>query len=227
MAPADVTAGTPPEEEVIPTGTGRVHVRAATFVMGAPDDRGLPPATLPEMAFLGRSNVGKSSLLNFITGKKSLARVSNTPGRTRELNVFRVELERHKLLRPIHLVDLPGYGYAELPQTQRQALSRSIDGYLRADRGRRVACLLLDIRRDPSKEDLAMAGILREAGLPCILALTKSDKLAKNQRKPKAAAIARALEVLPQYMILCSVPESQGRQDLWDRVFEGMDLANA
>lgn len=215
----------PASEEVIPTGTGRVHVRNATFVMGAPDHTHLPPATLPEMAFLGRSNVGKSSLLNFITGKKGLARVSNTPGRTRELNVFRVELERNKLLRPIHLVDLPGYGYAELPLAQRAALGKAIAGYLQADRGRRVACLLLDIRREPSKDDLQMAGILRDTGMPTVLALTKTDKLPKAQRKPTAAAVARTLEVLPQYMILTSVVDSLGRQELWDRVFEGMELA--
>lgn len=201
------------------SGLGKVGISDVHFVMGAPDAAGLPKADRPEVAFVGRSNVGKSSLLNHLINRKSLARVSNTPGRTRMLNVFAVDLLRGVTKKPMHLVDLPGYGYAAMSHAEKDKLSRVLQGYLEARRSPRCACLLLDIRRDPSDDDVAMHGWLQAEKIPTALVLTKIDKLSKSQRKPAGAAIARALDVDMEDVLFTSSEEHLGREELWQLVW--------
>ncbi|MBI5496530.1 MAG: ribosome biogenesis GTP-binding protein YsxC [Deltaproteobacteria bacterium] len=207
-----------PQAEKAGRGTGRIHVREAKFVLGAPSVRGLPPPRLAEVAVMGRSNVGKSSLLNFLCGRK-LARVSNTPGRTRELNLFELELLRGVDHRTLHLVDLPGYGFAAMSHAEKKRVSQALSEYAQADRHRAVL-LLLDVRREPNDDDREVAAALREARGSVVAVVTKADKLAKSKRVPAAAAIARALGLPPGVVRVTSVMEELGREALlqvaWD-----------
>lgn len=143
----------------------------AEFITGAADVGGFPKSNLPEVAFAGRSNVGKSSLLNALLSRKSLARVSNTPGRTQQINFFRIDDK-------CHFVDLPGYGYAKVSRTDREAWARLIESYLTNRKTLRLVVVLSDIRHEPSPLDLSMFQWLQSAGRPFAVVLTKSDKIA-------------------------------------------------
>ena len=134
---------------------------------------GLPETTLPEVAFAGRSNVGKSSLINSLTNRTNLARTSRTPGRTREINFF-------KLNNGLILADLPGFGYAKEPKTLVKQWTRLIDSYLKGRPNLRRTCLLIDSRRGAMKSDLAIMDGLDEAAVSYLIILTKSDKLKPN-----------------------------------------------
>src|SRR5215831_17170437 len=140
------------------------------FVRGAADLSGIPPTRLPEVAFVGRSNVGKSSLVNALTGRKTLARVSNTPGRTREINFF-------NLGKRLMLADLPGYGYAKVSKAEHARWTELIFAYLRGRPNLRRAALLIDARRGPLPNDIEVMDLLDRAAVSYQLVLTKVDKL--------------------------------------------------
>jgi GTP-binding protein len=149
----------------------------AEFVTSAAAPKDFPPPSLPELAVVGRSNVGKSSLINSLVGDSHLARTSRTPGRTRLLNWFRLYATR-----PFFLVDLPGYGYAKVPGDMKASWKPLIETYL-ADRATLAGVLLLiDVRRGPELEELDFVPWLLEREVPIIVALTKADKLPKNKR---------------------------------------------
>jgi len=134
----------------------------------------IPKPEKLEIAFSGRSNVGKSSLINKIFNRKSLARVSSMPGKTITINFYKVE--------HILIVDLPGYGYAKVAKTEKQRWSELIEGYLHDDRKLALVFQLIDMRHPPTKDDLHMIDFLIESEIPFVIALTKADKLSKNQR---------------------------------------------
>ena len=181
----------------------------ARYVTSAAEPTGFPAPTLPEVAIAGRSNVGKSSLLNALVGQNGLARTSRTPGRTRLLNWFAIDTQP-----PIHVVDLPGYGYAQVARETRASWLPLIEGYL-ADRAvLRAVVLLVDARRGPEAEEIDFVAWLVERPLPVIVALTKSDKLSKSQR-PLAAAAARKTLGLRRDPILVSATQGDGLDDLW------------
>jgi GTP-binding protein len=160
----------------------------ARYVTSASKPEEFPPPTLPEVAVVGRSNVGKSSLINALVGQTGLARTSRTPGRTRLLNWFELEA------RPrFHLVDLPGYGYAEVSHAMRESWRPLIERYL-ADRDVLAGVLLLvDIRRGVQDEELDFVPWLEQRGTPLVVALTKADKLPKNKRTLEVARAKQAL----------------------------------
>jgi len=163
-----------------------LFARECRFVAGAADEVSLPEAGLPEIAFVGRSNVGKSSLVNALTGRRTLARISNTPGRTRQLNFF-VLGER------LMLVDLPGYGYAEASKSAIASWTRLMQHYLRRRASLRRVCLLVDSRhglKDPDRPFLRLCDV---AGLSCQVVLTKVDELAPAARAAIAASVAGEL----------------------------------
>ena len=146
----------------------------------------IPQSTCAEIAFSGRSNVGKSSLINKIFNRKNLARVSATPGKTATINFF--ELEN------IHIVDLPGYGYAKVSKAEKAGWNRLIGGYLASQRELSLIFQLIDFRHPPTADDLAMVNYFIDGGFPFVVVLTKADKLTKNQRAERRTAL---LKVLP------------------------------
>jgi GTP-binding protein len=183
-------------------------IRHLAFLGGMAMDGGWrPDELLPEVAFIGRSNVGKSSLLNTIVRRKAFARVSNTPGRTQEVNFFEVNKE-------FIIVDLPGYGYARVAKTKRHAWQGLIDTYLRHTRQLRGVVVLLDARREPSDDDLGMLDYLADLEIPTLVAITKVDKLTKTERKDSISHILKVTGVDPTQAVPCSAHTHEGRAEI-------------
>lgn len=190
----------------------RLVIRNVEFIGGMAERHGWrPESALPEIAFAGRSNVGKSSLLNTLVRRKSFARVSRTPGRTREINFFRINNE-------FVLVDLPGYGYARISKEKKAEWRPMIESYLRRTTQLRGIVLLLDIRREPSDDDRAMLDFLAETEVPTIVALTKVDKLSKAAARERVAAIAKDLALDSDQVIPFSSPTGEGRVELLEAI---------
>lgn len=170
-----------------------------------------PEVTLPEVAFAGRSNVGKSSLINALVRRRAAARVSRTPGRTREVNFFRVNDD-------FVLVDLPGYGYARVAKARRAEWRPLIEGYLRSSTTLRGLVLLLDSRRDPGAEDREMVDFLADQGIPTLIAVTKMDKYGAVAGAARVREIVAALELDPDQVIPVSAHTGSGRDALAEAV---------
>ena len=160
----------------------------STFVISAAAPSDFPPPTLPEIAVVGRSNVGKSSLINALTGHDGLARTSRTPGRTRLINWFAIEAQP-----TFHLVDLPGYGYAAVDSKTRESWKPLIETYLSSRSTLAGVLLLIDIRRGAEDEELDFVPWLAQRETPVVVALTKADKLAKNKRMLEVSRQRKAL----------------------------------
>ncbi|MCL1795547.1 MAG: ribosome biogenesis GTP-binding protein YihA/YsxC [Clostridia bacterium] len=160
---------------------------------------------LPEIAFAGRSNVGKSSMINSVVRRKMLAKVSGTPGKTRLLNIFRID-------DAFHLVDLPGFGFARASKSEQARWSRMTEGYFASSGLLRHVLHLVDLRHDPTGDDQAMNGFLRQAGFPFTVIATKADKVSKPQRQRHVHAICRCLTVQPWEVIPFSAEDGTGRE---------------
>jgi GTP-binding protein len=190
------------------SGDNPLVIRKLVFLGGMAEAGGWrPEGSLPEIAFAGRSNVGKSSLLNRLVGRKRLARVSKTPGRTREINFFRVN-------DLFVLADLPGYGYARVSKARQAEWRPLLEGYIAKTPQLAGVVQLLDMRREPSEDDAAMLDLLAELGMPTIVVLTKSDKLSRKAAAERAEAIARSLLLDPQQTISFSAVTGEGRDEL-------------
>jgi GTP-binding protein len=196
-----------------------MRARSATFMISAASPAAFPEETHPEIAFAGRSNVGKSSLLNTLVGQKGLARTSSTPGRTRLLNWFDVVPQSGPRLA---FVDLPGFGYAKLPRDMRAAFGPLINSYIKERQILAGVVVLIDARRGPEDEEANLLGWLEEIRRPAIVVLTKADKLAKNQRFPAAAAARKRLH-LAREPILFSAETGDGLAELWHDILAVAD----
>jgi len=168
--------------------TQNLAIKQASFLLSVPDVRDLPAPTFAELVFAGKSNVGKSSLINALVGRQALARVSATPGCTRGINLFRIQVGDALL----HLVDLPGYGYAQRSKRERRAWGPMIEGYLRERVGIRLVVVIVDVRRGLSEEDEQLVEFLDSLGHEALLVATKLDKLGKAQQKLALAALRRS-----------------------------------
>lgn len=166
-----------------------------------------PDSMLPEIAFVGRSNVGKSSLLNKLMKRKAFARVSNTPGRTREIHFFDVNKE-------FVLADLPGYGYARISKERKAEWRPLIEGYLKDSAKLWGVVQLLDVRHDPTDDDHTMLDFLADLGVPTIIAVTKVDKLTRPQMRERVEHLAKYLGLDPDQIVPFSAKTGEGRDDL-------------
>jgi GTP-binding protein len=187
------------------------RITVAELITSAADPSGFPPPGPPEIAFLGRSNVGKSSLLNALVGRRSLARTSGTPGKTRLLNWFRiVRGERERWL-----VDLPGYGYAKVAKSERADWKRWIETYLGSRRTLRLAVLLQDLRRDPGEDETLLLAWLAEHGVPAVVALTKCDKEKPMRRAERLRSLGASPALASAQVIATSAQTGLGIPELW------------
>ena len=183
-------------------------IRHLEFLGGMVEAAGWrPPPGMPEVAFSGRSNVGKSSLLNMLVRRRAFARVSKTPGRTREVNFFSVN-------KAFVLADLPGYGFARVSKERKGEWGRLIESYLRNNPDLRGVVQLLDARHDPTADDMRMFDLLADIGLPTLVVVTKIDKLSARERPVRLRALAAACGVDEEQMIPCSAETGEGRDDL-------------
>ncbi len=196
---------------------GGMLIKSAEFVISAVRPQQYPASNLPEFAFAGRSNVGKSSLINTLVSRRKLVQTSSVPGKTRLINFFRVN-------EAFMLVDLPGYGYARVSETERRKWRPMIEQYFTGRDSLKAAVVILDIRRTPNEEDAQLLDWLERREIPAVLIATKADKLSKTAQTKHRETIAAALAVEPDDLVLFSAKTRQGREELW-RIL--VDMATA
>jgi len=190
-----------------------VIIRSAEFVKSATQPSNYPEAQLPEVAFAGRSNVGKSTLINTLVNRRKLVRTSSTPGRTQLLNFFDINGE-------FVLVDLPGYGFAKVPVAVKKSWGPMIRTYLEKRSNLKALVLLFDIRRIPREEDLQLLDWLEEFMVPTIPVITKADKVSRNQQGKHIRQIAEATGLPRDAFTLFSGLNGEGRDEVWERIEE-------
>jgi GTP-binding protein len=186
-------------------------IKSAEFVTSAVKPVQYPPADHPEIAFAGRSNVGKSSLINALINRRRLVKTSSTPGRTQLINFFIINAE-------LMLVDLPGYGFAKVPYAVRKQWGPMVETYLSQRASLKGVVLLMDLRRVPGTEELNFMAWLRQFNIAAIPVLTKADKLSKTNQIKQRRAIAQTLTWPEDGLILFSAKSGQGRQSLWQQI---------
>jgi len=197
-----------------------VEVLSADFARTATHPKDWPPGPTPEIALVGRSNVGKSSMLNALTRRKGLARVSRTPGRTRALQFFDVSFRptASARSRPLRLCDLPGYGYAKVSKAERDRWATMIEEYLRGRDVLQAVVLIVDARHSPAESDRDAAAFLRHAGRHLVVAATKIDKLPRTRRGAALKDVERALGLGHGEAVPFSAVEGTGTEALWARL---------
>jgi GTP-binding protein len=189
-----------------------MKVTSAEFAGSATDPTSFPGDRLPEIAFVGRSNVGKSSLLNRLLGRRGLARVSRTPGRTQTINFYRVN-------EAFYFVDLPGYGYAAVSERIRRAWRPMVEGYLRGREVLRAVVVIVDARHPPTPLDQEMGAWLQAARIPQVVVLTKVDKIGRGAWRRSREITAETLGIHnPKEVFLFSAVTGEGEMELWQRL---------
>jgi GTP-binding protein len=182
------------------------------FLTSAFRESQYPPPDRPEIAFAGRSNVGKSSLINVIINRKNLARTSSTPGRTQSINYFSVG-------NSLYFVDLPGYGFARVPVKVKKSWQKMVEKYLRKRSTLKAVVVILDIRREPTSGDMDLLNWLKHYDIHAILVLTKADKLSRQQARKQAGLIGSQLKMLcPASPTIFSAKNRQGREEIWEQI---------
>lgn len=186
-------------------------IKSTEFIKSAAKPAHYPPADFPEIAFAGRSNVGKSSLINVLVNRKNLVRTSSTPGRTQLINFFAVNGQ-------FSLVDLPGYGYARVPLAVKKEWGPMMETYLSTRPNLRGVVLIFDIRRTPVAQDRQMIDWLRSYDIPPLLVVTKCDKVSRNERARQAAVIADSLGVERGELTFFATITREGKDEIWTRI---------
>ena len=184
-----------------------MEINQTEFITSLTEYKKFPGIGKPEIAFAGRSNVGKSSLLNSLSRRKALAKVSATPGKTRMINIFNAD-------GTFFLVDLPGYGFAKVTQQEQERWGKMMSGYFQTSKSLRLTLHLVDIRHEPTRDDVTMNRFLRQTEQPFFVVATKADKISKAQRQKNIALIGRALEVQPWQILPYSSETGEGRKEL-------------
>ena len=194
-----------------------MNIKSAEFITSAVKPSQYPPLNYPEIAFAGRSNVGKSSLINTLVNRKRLVKTSSTPGRTQLINFFDVN-------NSVTFVDLPGYGYAKVPAAVRKKWGPMIETYLSTRETLKGVVVIMDIRRIPRQEEHDLIDWLNHLSIAGILVLTKTDKLSKTKQLKQQTAIAEALRINAGELILFSAKSRRGRDTLWDAMLSLAEL---
>jgi GTP-binding protein len=189
-----------------------MKITSVNFIKSAREPSQYPKSLLPEVAFAGRSNVGKSSLINVLVNRKRLAKTSTTPGRTRLVNFFVIN-------NLLYFVDLPGYGYARVPLSVKMDWGPMVERYFRERENLRLVILILDVRRDPSEDDLSLIEWFRFYRICFLVVLTKIDKLSRNQIRIRQQRIKEILGLSPDsYMALFSAKTGEGKGTVWKEI---------
>ena len=191
----------------------KIHEQNTTLFRVCGNVSQFPPESMPEIAFAGKSNVGKSSLINMLLGRKGLAHTSSVPGKTQTVNWYNVD-------NALFFVDLPGYGYAKAAKKEQDRWSRAIEDYLHRRGTLRGVLLLTDIRHEPGENDKLMLNWLREYQIPTVIAATKSDKLNRSQILKQTSLIAKTLDADPASVIPVSALKGDGRDILWKQLLQ-------
>lgn len=197
-----------------------MEIKQATFIKSAPNIEHCPTDHIPEICFAGRSNVGKSSLINALTNRKKLAKTSNTPGKTRELNYYLIN-------ESFYLVDLPGYGFAKVSKAEKKIWGNHMQTYLLQRESLQIVFIILDSRHEPSTLDKEFMFWLAEHQIAFCCVLSKSDKLSKNQQQMSVAALKRLLKSMniEVPILLTSAESKSGIQELLELIQEFTDLS--
>lgn len=202
----------------------RVIITQGSYVASAVNKEQYPQNDLPEIVFMGRSNVGKSSLINSLTRVNNLARVSSQPGKTQTINFFEVgvKIAEADERKAFYLVDLPGYGYAKTGKERRKIWSKFIEEYLLNSVRLQFVCQLIDIRHEPMASDVEMFQWLIKNNIPVLVIATKADKVGKNARNKNIAAIKRKLGIQEISVLPYSSLKNEGRSDLLDVIGDSL-----
>lgn len=196
-----------------------MKITSVQFVKSAVRPDQYPAGDISEVAFAGPSNVGKSSLINALVGRRHLAKTSQTPGRTQLINFYRIN-------ESLSLVDLPGYGYAKVPDPVRRRWGAMVEGYLTRRKTLRLVVLILDIRRDVSENDRQLVLWLRERGIPLLPVLTKCDKISRNARALRRRCLGEQLGLADAMPLpVFSARTGEGREALWSHIQEVLKAA--
>jgi len=201
-----------------------MRILGAEFLTSAAAQEGWPADDRPEIAFVGRSNVGKSSMLNRLVGQRGLARVSKTPGRTRLLNFFDVTVELAKDRRTVvRICDLPGYGFAKVSKAERAQWVEMIESYLEGREALRAVVVIIDVRVGPTADDVEMVHWLEAKGRRAIVVATKLDKLPKARRAGRLRQIEPMLQLPPRGLMGFSAEEGLGKDELWHELLRACE----
>jgi len=192
-------------------------IKTAEFETSAAQPRHYPAGSLPEIAFAGRSNVGKSSLINCLVQRKKLVRTSRTPGLTRMINFFKIN-------EGFYFVDLPGYGFAKVPEKVRAQWKPMVETYLLGRKTLRGVVLIMDARHLPTPDDLQLWAWLQDRRIAAIPVLTKADKIAQSKRSSQVQAAAQTLNIPPERLLVFSAATGSGRLELMERIEGLLDL---
>ena len=204
----------------------KIIVAKSEYIASAVDKKQYPEIKLPEIVFIGRSNVGKSSLINSLTNRKNLARISQTPGKTQTINFFKVDLkisaDENIFYKNFYLVDLPGYGYAKTSKSNRKVWAKFIEEFLLNSREIKFVCQLIDLRHAPMDSDLKIFNWLVEKNLPVLCIATKSDKLSKSEQKKNLEIIKKSLKIDENSLLPYSSVKNEGRSELLDVILNNL-----